>query len=145
MQSLRGVCIGIAVFGMIAIFSGISFAEEGHHACKEGKENEEVKIKLMKDSAAVLQQSKPDLAKGLSEWAADEEKEAQEWKEKKAKHEAKTKLLTDSATALGKANPDLAKGLKEMAEKKHECKKSEMMEKDEKEEAGEEMESKGEK
>ncbi len=143
MKSLRGVFVGLAVFGMITFLSSISFAEEGHHAWKEGKENGAAKIKLMKDSAAALQQSNPALAKGLSDWAADEEKEMQEWKEHKAKHETKTKLLTDSAAALEKTNPDLAKGLKEMAEKKHKSKKHEMMEeKNEKEEAGEMIEPK---
>ena len=82
----------------------------------------------MEDSAAVLQKSNPDLAKGLSDWAADETKEMQECKALKAKHEAKAKLLTDSAAALEKTNPDLAKGLKEIAEKKHGNKKHEMIE-----------------
>ena len=128
MKLLRNVFIGVAALAIGICLSSISFAEEGRHAWKEGKENEVAKIKLMKDSAVALQQSNPALAKGLSDWAADEEKEMQEWKEQKAKHEAKAKLLTDSAVALEKTNPDLAKGLQEMAEKKHMNKKHEMME-----------------
>jgi len=143
MKLLRNVFIGVAALAVIMCLSGISFAEEGHNAWKEDKENEAVKIKLMKDSAAALQQSNPVLAKGLSDWAADEEKEMQECKALKAKHEAKAKLLTNSAAALEKTNPDLAKGLKEMAEKKHDSKKHEMMEeKNEKEEPGEMVEPK---
>ena len=138
MKLLRNVFIGVAALAIGICLSSISFAEEGHYAWKEGKENEAAKVKLMKDSSAALQQSNPTLANGLSDWAADEEKEMQECKEHKAKHEAKTKLLTDSAVALEKTNPDMAKGLKEIAEKKHKNKKHEKMEeKNEKEEAGE--------
>ena len=143
MKLVRNVFVGIAALAVIICLSGISFAEEGRRAWKEGKESEAAKIKLMRDSAAALQQSNSTLSKGLNDWAADEEKEMQEWKEHKAKHEAKKKLLTDSAAALEKTNPDLAKGLKEMAEKKHDSKKHEMMEeKNEKEEAGEMVEPK---
>jgi len=143
MKLLRNVFIGVAVLAVVVCLSSIVFANEGYRECKEGKENEAAKVKLMKDSAIALQQSNPVLAKGLSDWAADEEKEMQEWKEQKAKHEAKTKLLTDSAVALEKTNPDMAKGLKEIAEKKHGSKKHEMMEeKNEKEEPGEMVEPK---
>jgi hypothetical protein len=143
MKLARNVVIGIAVLVAVICLSGLSFAEEGHHKWKENMENDTAKIKLMKDSAAALQKTNPDLAKGLSDWAAGEEKEMQEWKEQKAKHEAKTKLLNDSALALEKTNPDLAKGLKEMAEKKQKGKVREMMEeKKEKEEPGEKVEPK---
>ena len=143
MKLLRNVFIGVAALAISTCLSSMSFAEEGHHKWKENMDNETAKIKIMKDSAVALQQSNPALAKGLSDWAADEEKEMQEWKEQKAKHESKTKLLNDSAAALEKTNPDLAKGLKEMAEKKHGSKKHEMMEeKNEKEEAGETAEPK---
>ena len=117
MKSLRGVCIGLAVVGIVAFLSNISFAEEGHHKWTENMES--AKIKLIKDSAAALQQLNSNLAKSLNDWAMDEEKEMQERKEHEAKHEVKTKLLIDSAAALEKTNPDLAKGLREMAEEKH--------------------------
>ena len=141
MKLVRNVVIGIAVLAVVISLSGISFAEEGHHKWKENMEDEAAKVKLMEDSATALQKSNPDLAKGLSDWAADEAKEIQEWKEHKAKHEAKIKLLNDSVIALEKTNPDLAKGLKELAEKKQNSKKHEMMEeKNEKEEPGEMVE-----
>ncbi len=143
MKLLRNAFIGVAALAIVICLSSVSFAKEGCSACKEGKENEVSKVKLMKDSAAALQMSNPALAKGLNDWAADEGKEMQEWKEQKAKHAAKKKLLADSAAALEKTNPDLAKGLKEMVEKKHDSKKHEMMEeKNEKEEAGEMVEPK---
>ena len=143
MKSLRNVFIGVAALAISICLSSMSFAEEGHHKWKENMGDETAKVKLMKDSAIALQVSNPVLAKGLSDWAADEEKEMQEWKEQKAKHEAKAKLLTDSAAALEKTNPDLAKGLKEIAEKRSASKKHEMMEeKNEKEEVGEMTEPK---
>jgi len=141
MKSLRSVLIGLAVLGMIVFLSSLSFAKEGHAA---GKKHHEVSIKLLEDSATALQQSNPALAKELKDWADDEAKEMKEWKEKKERHEAKVKLLEDSAAALQKSNPDLAKRLKEM-ESKHKKKMQEMTnEKNEKEEVGEEMESKDE-
>jgi len=141
MKLARNVAIGIVLLAAVICISGVSFAGEGYHKCKESMENEAAKIKLMEDSAAALQKSNPDLAKGLSDWAADETKEMQECKEYKAKHEAKIKILNDSALALENTNPDLAKGLKEMAEKKLKGKKHEMMEeKNEKEEPGEMVE-----
>jgi hypothetical protein len=143
MKLLRNVFIGVAALAISTCLSSMSFAEEGHHKWKENMEDETAKVKLMKDSAAALQVSNPTLAKGLSDWASEEEKEMQEWKEQKARHEAKSKLLTDSAAALEKTNPDLAKGLKKIAEKRSASKKHEMMEeKNEKEEAGETAEPK---
>ena len=116
MKLLRGIVVGVVALGVIVCLSSVSFAEEGHHAWKEGKGNEAAKIKIVKDSAVILQASNPDLATGLSAWAAAEEKEMQEWKAKKAKEEATEKLLRDSAAALQKSNPDLAKELWDMSE-----------------------------
>jgi hypothetical protein len=127
MKFLRCMFIGLSIFGMIILLSNVSFAKGKYYAGEECKENKMAKIELMKKSAAALQQSNPALAKGLSDWAADEEKKMQEWKEHKAKHEAKIKLLTDSAAALEKTNPDLAKDLKEMAKKKQNPRKHKMM------------------
>ena len=134
MTLARKVLLGAAVLGMAVFLSGVSFADEGCHKGKMGM-GHEAKIKLLQDSAAALQKSNPDLAKGLEDYAAKEAKESQDWK---AQHDAKTKLLKDSAAALQKSNPDLAKGLDEMTEFK---KKSEM---NEKEEAGETVEPKSE-
>lgn len=130
----------------LAFVSSVSFAESGEKECKtwkECKENDETTIKVMQDSAAALQKSNPDLAKGLNDYASEEAKEKQEWKERKERYEAKTKLLTDSAVALEKTNPNLAKALKEMSECQHGKKMHEMMkEENEKEEIGEKAEPK---
>jgi hypothetical protein len=100
------------------------------------------KIKLLQDSAAALQKSNPDLAKGLSDYADKEAKKMQEWK---AKHDEKMKLLQDAATALQQSNPDLAKGLQGMCEGKSKGEMHKMMqEKNEKEEVGEKVEPKSE-
>jgi hypothetical protein len=139
MKSLRSIFIGVAVLGMIIFFSSLSFAEEGYPA---GKMNHQANVKLLKDSALALQQSHPELAKGLNDYADKEAKEMQEWK---AGHEAKMKLLKDAAAALQQSNPDLAKGLQEMSEGKHKKEMQEMMqEKNEKEEASETVEPKSE-
>lgn len=127
MKILRTILVGLAVVGMVAFLSSLSFAEEG---CKQGKMmNHDAKVKLLQDSAAALQKSNPDLAKGLSDYADKEAKEMQDWK---TKHETKMKLLQDAAAALEKSNPDLAKGLQGMCEKS------------EKEEVGEKVEPKSE-
>ena len=139
MKYFRTVLIGLAVFGMVVFLSGVSFAEEG---CHPGKGNHEAKVKLLKDSAAALQKSNPDLAKGLNDITDKEAKEIKDWK---AKHEAKVKLLKDAATALKQSNPDLAKGLEEMSEAKPKQEMKKMMqEKNEKEEVGEKVEPKSE-
>ena len=138
MKFLKSAVIGVAVLGMLAFLSSVSFAEEG--CCTLGKENHEAKGKLLKDAAAALQATHPDLAKGLSDCADAKVKEAQEWK---TNHEAKIKLLTDSAAALQQSHPDLAKGLQEMAAAKHKTEiEKAIEEKNEKEEIGEKVEPK---
>jgi len=140
MKSLRTVVIGLAVAGMLVFVSRLALAEEG---CKSGKMNYEAKIKLLKDSAMALEKSNPALAKELNDSADKEAKEMQEWK---TKREAKVKMMQDASAALQQTNPDLAKGLQEMCEGKP---KSEMQkipqEMNEKEEAGEKTEPKGDK
>jgi len=139
MKSLRTIFIGLAVFGMIVFLSGLSFADEGCPGCKG---RHEAKIKLLKDSAMALQQSNPDLAKGLNDLADKEAKETQEWQ---AKHEAKVKLFKDAAAALQQSHPDLAKSLEEMTVVKNKTEMQKMTEeKNEKEEAGEKVEPKSE-
>jgi hypothetical protein len=99
--------MGIAAVAAAIFISGISFAEG----------DEAAKVKVMEDSAAALQGSNPDLAKGLGDLAAEEARTMRVLRELRAKDEAKIKLLDDSAAALEKTDPDLAKGLKETAEK----------------------------
>ena len=60
MKALKYVLIGVAMMGIVAVLATASFAE---------KEHSEADIKLLKDSAAALQQSRPDLAKGLTDYA----------------------------------------------------------------------------
>jgi len=107
---------------------------------KVDKVDRAAKIKLLQDSAAALQKSNPDLAKGLNDIADREAKAMQEWK---ARYEAKVKLLKDAAVALQQSNPELAKGLEEMSEAKPKQETQKMMqEKNEKEEVGEKVEPK---
>lgn len=112
MKSLRTVIIGLTMLGLIAFLSGVSLAQEAR--CKE-KTRHEVKIKLLQDASAALQKSNPGLAKGLTDYANEEIKEAQDWQ---AKHAARVKLLQDSATALQQLHPDLANALQKMSEGK---------------------------
>ena len=107
MKFSRRMFIAVAVCGMVLSLCSLSFAEKKHHSCKCKEENA-AKIKALRDSAAALQQSNPDLAKGLTELADKEENKMQELKEA---HDAKVKLLNDSIAALQKTNPDLAKEL----------------------------------
>lgn len=114
MRFFRGVFVGIAVLGVMLFVSGAAFAQSKHEA----------KIKVLQDSAAALQASNPDLAKGLNDMAnemaakmeAKKEQTAKDSPEWKAKHEARVKLLQDSAAALQKTNPDLAASLQKMSE-----------------------------
>ena len=122
MKFLRSAFVAVIACGMILSLCSLSFAaEKKHHSWKE---DHAAKVKALRDSAAALQQSSPDLAKGLTELADKEEKEIQEFK---AAHDAKVKLLNDSIAALQKTKPDLAKELEKMKEEKH--KKGKMKEK----------------
>lgn len=126
MRLVRSMLIGAALVGMVVVLSGVSFAQEAQSAGKDSsawQAKREARIKLLQDSAAALQQSNPDLAKGLLEMAeghkgGKETKEAKDSAEWKAKREARVKVLKDSAAALQQSNPDLAKSLLEMSERK---------------------------
>ena len=123
MKFLRSAFVAVIACGMILSLCSLSFAaEKKHHSWKE---NCAAKVQTLRDSATALQQSNPDLSKGLTEYADKEEKEMQELKEA---HDAKAKLLNDSIAALQKTNPDLAKKLERMKEEKH--KKGKMKEKE---------------
>ena len=60
MKALKHVLIGVVIVGIVAALATASFAE---------KEHSEADIKLLKDSEAAPQQSHPDLAKGLTDYA----------------------------------------------------------------------------
>ena len=122
MRYLRSVTIGIAVFAIIILLSGLAFAEMGQGACKGGKVDKEASaatIKTLKDSATALQTSNPALAKGLNDLADKKAEKMQKWQEWKDRHDANKKLLKDSVTALQTSNPALSQELQKMSEKKH--------------------------
>lgn len=125
MKLLRSAVVVVAVLAIIASMTGASFAMEKSckgmqgKCCKDMQEKCGAKIKALKDSAAALQKTNPELAKGLNDLAAEKEKMLQEITDMKAKHEAKVKMLRDSAAVLQKSNPDLAKELWDMSEYKH--------------------------
>ena len=81
MSLARNVLIGAAVLGIAVFLSGVSFADEG---CHKGKMGHEAKIKLLKDSAAALEKSNPDLAKGLEEMTEFKNKSKMNEKEEAA-------------------------------------------------------------
>lgn len=167
MKVIRNVFFGLVVVGVMVFVSGVSFAEtttsvpaatpvvatNDVSAAKKAKY--EARIKLLQDSAAALQTINPDLAMKLTDIVNGQSKEKAEGsKEKlakdspewKARHEARVQLYKDAAVALQVTNPDLAKGLMDMTVPKQ---KTEMQkaaeEKNEKEEAGEKVEPKGDK
>ena len=123
MKAVRKVFFGLAVLGIVVFLSGISFAKTAPAAEKDlsaRKAKHEARVKLLKDAAAVLQQSNPDLAKGLQEIAEGKQKSTEPkgspaWQ---AEREARLKLLKDAAVALQQSNPALAKNLQEMSEHK---------------------------
>ena len=119
MRYLRSVVVGIAVFAMIISLSGLAFAEMGKGACKIDKEACAAQIKTLKDSAAALQTSNPDLAKGLNDLADKKAEKIQKQQEWKDKHDANKKLMKDSAAALQTSNPALAQELQKVCEEKH--------------------------
>ena len=70
MKLARTVFIGLAVVGMAAMLSSVSFAEEAKAPGKDSaawKAKREANMKVLQDAAAVLQQSNPDLAKQLND------------------------------------------------------------------------------
>ncbi|MCX5715156.1 MAG: hypothetical protein NT033_10275 [Candidatus Omnitrophica bacterium] len=161
MKLTRKVFFGLAVLGIIVFLSGVSFAENAPAAgidASARKAKHEARIKVLQDSAVALQQTSPDLAKKLSDLVnedaneskekveAGKEKIAKDSPEWKAKHDARVQLFKDAAAALQQTHPDLAKSLEEMTVAKH---KTDMQktagEKNEKEEAGEKAEPKGDK
>ena len=149
MKLLRTIAIGLSLAGLIALSPRALFAEQEHSKMDHAKGNHEAFIKLVNDSAAALKTSNPDLATGLSNYAAKEatelgaKKEEKEAKEKEDKG-AIIKLFKDSSAALKASHPDLAAGLLQKADKLEKRLEQKKGEKNEKEEAGEKMEPKSE-
>lgn len=129
MKFSKIIITGLLAVGLGLSSSGISFANFAH------KENREALTKLLNNSAAALQATRPDLAAELSKWSNQESEEAQEANEKKEKaekkeleekaenekhanREAHLKLLRDSAAVLQQSNPLLSADLTKTAERK---------------------------
>lgn len=161
MKLARNVFFGLVMAGMVVFLSSVSFAQTAPAVGKDSsamKAKHEAKIKVLQGSATALQQTNPDLAKKLSDLANEETNESKEKlegsKEKivkdstewKAKHEARMQLFKDASAALQQTHPDLAKSLEEMSVAKHKTGMQKANEeKNEKEEAGEKTEPKGDK
>ena len=118
MKPLCNIFIGIAVFLIIIVFSNPAFARGGMSRLNcASKLSSEFKIKALKDSALALQESKPDLAKKLNDYA---DKEISGVVEKTKDRRVNIKILKNSAAALKQSNPDLAKELKKIEEEEYE-------------------------
>ncbi len=118
MKLFKGLALVVAILVVVFSMAGISFTAE-KMAHKDFTDMCQAKIKALKDSAAVLQKTNPDLANGLSDLAAEKEKKLAEMSDMQAKNEARKKLLRDSAAALQKTNPDLAEKLWGMSDRGH--------------------------
>jgi len=116
MKLLRSAIAVLALVVIVTCFAGASFAAEKGQFHKDWQGSCQAKIKSLRDSAAILQKSNPDLVKGLTDLADQKEKKLNEIMDMKAKHEAKAKMLRDSAAVLQKTNPNLAKELWDMSE-----------------------------
>ena len=161
MKVASKVFLGVTVLGIAVLLSKVAFAQMAPEAGKDSSARQtrhETKIKLLQDSSTALQQTNPDLAKRLNDLVNEEANESKEKmegsKEKvakdsagwKAKHEARVQLFKDASAALQQSHPDLAKSLEEMSVAKHKTAMQKANEeKNEKEEAGEKIEPKGDK
>jgi len=145
MKLLRNIAIGVSLLGLVVLAPKASFADQEHT-----KGNHESLIKLVNDAAAVLKQSRPDLAEALIKYSDQERKEEQAKKEGKLEKETKedqgaiNKLFRDSAAVLQQSNPDLAAGLLKSVEKRENKLTQMKEEKKEKEEVGEKVEPRSE-
>ncbi len=112
--------MNLTVLGlMMALLSSVSLAKGG---------DEVAQIVILNDSAAALEESNPKLAKSLTEFADQKEKELEDIKsgnqeqidlseqDIKKRHEDHIKLLNSSAAALQPTYPEIAKGLSKMAD-----------------------------
>ena len=109
MKLFRNLVIGFSVAAFFVSFAVLSSADWGQNKmCNAGT------VKTLRDSAAALQTTNPDLSKALT--ALADQHEAMMMK-KKAWHADKIKMVRDSAVALQTSNAVLAKGLNEYADR----------------------------
>ena len=114
MKLFKYLMVGFAIVVFVFSFACISQADCGH--CPKDKEKQ---IKTLKDSAAALQKSHPELAKGLTEIV--DMKEAH-MKKSQERWEAVSMTLKEAAAALQTSNPEVSKKLSEYADMKMDMK-----------------------
>ena len=97
-------------------------------ALADGGEHSKKEIKLLKDSAAALSSTNPDLSKRLKTYASKEAGEKEETKGQEAETSDKDdiNMLKEASSALKTSRPDLSKGLQKFAakEEREEAKES---------------------
>ena len=109
MKLFRNLAIGF----WVAVFF-ISIAVMASADCGHQKMINASTVKTLKDSAAALQTTHPDLSKALTALADQHEKAMMQ---QKTWHENQIKMVKDSAMALQATHPDLTKGLNEYADR----------------------------
>jgi len=126
MSKSRGIVGGLLAAVLVVALPAVSFADQENY-----KTRGETLVKLLRDSAAALQGSNPELAADLTKTAdektkqleaGDKEIERKKWSDGKTKkemdaiREARIKLLRDSAAVLQAAHPELAAKLTTIAD-----------------------------
>jgi hypothetical protein len=109
MKMYRNLIIALSFVVFFVSFSVISFAGSGHQKMMSAST-----VKTLKDSAAALQKTNPELSKELTALADQHEKGMMK---QKAWRDEQIKMVKDSAAALQTSSVDLAKGLNEYADR----------------------------
>jgi len=111
---LKSLIMGVLIFGSLVFLSSMLFAED-------------IDTKILRESAAALQESDPALSDDLKKFADEEAAEIEQKGDDNEELEGQAEvdrenhakkhieLLNKSASALQKSNPSLAKQLKRMA------------------------------
>ncbi len=134
----KGIMLGFIVAGIFVVSSSVSSAAET---------KDEAFVKLLKDSAAVLQKSNPEIAGRLSRFSNEEanedakekndeinEKDEKTDQTKDSDREEHKKLLRDAAAALKQSHPDLAQSLTKSVDQEKKDDNEDQEETDEKDE-----------
>jgi len=101
--------MGLLIIGsMVVLFSCASWAKEA---------DQREQIILLNDSAVALEDSNPQMAKDLTQFADEQEKVLEDKTREISKQQtSRIKLLRDSAAILRQTYPLIAKGLIKMAD-----------------------------
>ena len=132
MKLSRNTVVGCLAMGFALLLSSSSFADNEQANNKQGnkeqanKERQEAFVKLLNDSAAALQASRPDieasLVKLVHEMQSKTEVKMEPGKktenEKKERRTARIKIMRDAASALQQLRPDLSADLTKFADQK---------------------------